>query len=321
MNRIICKNLVHRSLAVISVFLSVAMLLIACAPQAKFNASTQPDWINGHSQKFTTAHYFVGKGQAAALDVAAKRARAALAESLPGLAANVSSTALDELVQQAEVVDAWRDVKTRQHYALVVLEHAAATNMLRQQLAVLDTKTRQLIESATQGVSPLLQIRATHDALATQQTRADLLLALQSLGVDASADSAVWSITEMQVHLKSLLSSIDVAPRTEGNRQLGSAVVRGLDAAGYLSTRAQPSYVLKTTLQRSGMKWEQGRFTESGMLSVQLLDRQQQVVGKAQWPLKAQAEERMMLEKHLMNEVTNTLREQLAETVLGLTAE
>ncbi len=301
--------------------LFTALLVSGCSPLPQFDASAKPDWVDGSSQRFTSDRFFVGKAHAAELDVAATKARNALAKTLSELTQNMSSAALDKLVQQAEIVDAWQDSKARQHYAFVVLARSAAADMLRQQLAALDKKTRQFIDSATQGMDPLLQIRAIHDALATQQPRADLLLALQTLGVDASADDAVWSVIEMQVHLKSLLSSIDVAPRVNGDRHLGSAVVRGLDAAGYLSKRARPSYVLKTTLQRSGMKWEGGHFTESGMLRVELLARQQRVVGKAQWPLKVQARERLMLEKELMGEVSNTLRDQMAKTVLGLVEE
>lgn len=297
------------------------LLMTGCAPQTRFDANVQPEWVNGVSQKYATAQYFVGKGEAAALDVAAKNAREALADALPEQIGNMSTAVRDKLVQQAEVVDAWQDNNARQHYALVVLEHTAAARSLRTQLARLDANTQRLIKAATQGTDPLKQIHSTHDALATQQLRADLLLALRTLGEEATADDKVWSITEMQAHLQSLLSSIDIAPRTHGDSQLGSAVVRGLDAAGYLSKRAQPHYLLSTTLQRAGMKWEQGRFVEQGTLSVKLLNQQQEVVGKAQWPLRAQAEERAMLDKEMMNEVTNTLREQMAETVLGLTAE
>jgi len=300
------------------IILIVFLLISGCASQENADTTIQPDWVIGSSQKYTAAQYYLGKGQAPTLDVATKNARIALADLLPDLTGNAPLAALDTLVQQAEVMDVWRDNETRQHHALVVLERAAITDALREQLTMLDARTRQLIDSATQGMAPLLQIKATHDALATQQPRADLLRALRVLGVDVLADTTVWSVIEMQVHLKSLLSSIDVAPRMSADSQLGSAVARALDAAGYLSKRTQPSYVLNTTLQRSGMKWEQGRFVENGMLSVELLDRQQQVVGKAQWPLRAQAWERAMLEKELMNEVTNTLREEMAETVLGL---
>jgi len=299
----------------------VFLLISGCASQENSDTTTQPDWVIGSSQKYNAAQYYLGKGQAPALDVATKNARIALVDSLPDLTGNTPLAALDTFVQQAEVMDVWHDNETRQHHVLVVLERTAITDMLREQLTMLDARTRQLIDSATQGMAPLLQIKAIHDALATQQPRADLLRALRVLGVDVLADAAVWSVIEMQVHLKSLLSSIDVAPRVSADSQLGSAVVRALDAAGYLSKRAQPSYVLNTTLQRSGMKWEQGRFVENGTLSVELIDRQQQVVGKAQWPLRAQAWERAMLEKELMNEVTNTLREEMAETVLGLQAK
>jgi len=299
----------------------VFLLVSGCASQENSDTTIQPDWVIGSSQKYNAAQYYLGKGQAPALDVATKNARIALVDSLPDLTGNAPLAALDTLVQQTEVMDVWHDNEIRQHHVLVVLERTAITDMLREQLTMLDARTRQLIDSATQGMAPLLQIKAIHDALATQQPRADLLRALRVLGVDVLADAAVWSVIEMQVHLKSLLSSIDVAPRVSADSQLGSAVVRALDAAGYLSKRAQPSYVLNTTLQRSGMKWEQGRFVENGTLSVELIDRQQQVVGKAQWPLRAQAWERAMLEKELMNEVTNTLREEMTETVLGLQAE
>lgn len=317
MNNIPTKH----SIAALWVAALVVSLVVGCAPQTRFDASVQPDWVTGSSQKYAGPGYFVGKGEAAALDVAAKNAREALADTLSTQTGDLLPTVLDELAQKAEVVDAWQDDNTSQHYALVVLKRATAPRLLRARLAKLDAETQQFIKAATQGTDPLQQIRSTHDALATQPVRADLLLALQSLDEAAKADSTVWSTTEMQTHLKSLLSSIDVAPRTHGDSQLGSAVVRGLDAAGYLSKRAQPQYVLSTTLQRSGMKWEQGRFVEQGTLSVELLNQQQKVVGKAQWPLTAQAEERTMLDKEMMNEVTNTLREQMAETVLGLTAE
>ena len=306
-----------------TIFLAVTLtlLLVGCTPQVRYDANVQPGWVTGASEKYPAARYFVGKGNASALDVAAKKARGALLDSMPEPVGNMPSAVLDELVQQAEVVDAWQDTNTRQHYALVVLAHTAAARVLREQLSELDANTRQFIKAATQGTDPLQQIQFMHNALATQQTRTDLLLALQTLGVETSKDPGVWSIIEMQTHLKSLLSSIDVAPRTNGDSQLASAVVRGLDAAGYLSKRAQAHYVLNASLQRSGMKWEQGRFVEQGTLRVELLNQQQKVVGKAQWPLKAQAEQRLMLDKEMMREVANTLHKQLAEKVLGLTAK
>jgi len=294
---------------------------MACAPQAKFDLSVQPEWVTGVSQQYAATEYFVGKGRASALDVEAKNARDALAKTLPELSAQSSSASLIGLSQNAEVVDAWFDKINQQHYALVVVERSAAIQRLRQQLAELDAKTLQRIRVATEGVDPLLQIRATHEALASQPQRADLLSALQSLGEDASADASVWSITELQVHLKSLLSSIDVRPLTGPNRQLDSAVARSLDAAGYLSKRSMPSFELKTTLQRSGMKWEQGWFTEQGTLFVELLDNNKQIRARAQWPLKVQSQERVMLDKALMGMVQDTLETEFSNTMMGLVAE
>jgi len=304
------------------IFLLLCVVLVGCAPLAKFDAAVQPEWVSGISQKYPKSVFFVAKSRASALDVAAKNARNALADSLPEASARSASgalpSALAALTQNAEVVDAWFDKDSQLHYALVAVERAAAKQVLQQQLAELNTRTARFVRTATQEADPLLQISAIREALGTQPQRADLLLALQTLGGNAAADVSVWSIIEMQVHLKSLLSSIDVRPRTGADRQLNSAVVRGLDAAGYLSTRMTPSFELKTTLQRSGMKWEQGWFTEQGILFVELLDRNNQLRAKAQWPLRAKTQERAMLEKELMGEVTNVLSEQLAETVLGL---
>lgn len=302
-------------------FILLPFLLVACAPQDKLDVSVQPDWVTGPSQQYTGKDYFVGKGKASALDVAAKNARNVLARTLPELSAQSSSESMNQLSASAEVVDAWFDKNSQQHYALVIVEKAAAIQHLRQQVAELNARTQQHIREATEMSDPLSQIRATREALSSQPQRADLLLALQTLGDDATADASVWSITELQVHLESLLSSIDVRPLGAGDRQLDSAVVRGLDAAGYLSTRPMPSFELKTSLERSGMKWEQGWFTEHGTLSVELLDRQQQVLTKAQWPLRARAQERAMLEKAFMGEVTSVLSKNLEEAVLGLTAE
>lgn len=298
-----------------------AALLAGCAPRVKIDVAVKPDWVEGSSQKFSTAQYFVGKGYALALDVAAMHARKNLFSTLSSLKHKIPAAALNKLVQQAEVVDAWQDTATKQHYALVVLERDAVKKQLRAQLSALDNKAREFIGRATTAGDPLAQIRATHEALATQQSRVDLVSALQALGDDVAAADDVWSTIEMQVHLKSLLSSIDVAPLVTGNRLLTSAVARGLDAAGYLSKREQPSYRLKVVLERSGMQWTQGWFAEKGTLSVELLDQQQQVISEAQWPLQAKARERVMLENELLAEVTNILRAQLTKTVLGLVVE
>lgn len=302
-------------------FLLVPIVLIACVSQTKLGVSTQPEWVVGNSQEYAATQYFVGKGRASALDVAAKNARNALLDSLPELSSQSSSALLDTLGQNAEVVDAWFDEESQLHFALVVVERAAAIQALQQQLANLNNQTQQFIRTSTQGVDPLSQIRATHEALATQPQRADLVLALQTLGDDVTADESVWSVIELQVHLKSLLSSIDVRPLASVNRQLDSAVVRGLDAAGYLSKRANPSFELKTSLQRSGMKWEQGWFTELGTLSVELLDSNQQVRAKAQWPLRVQTQERAMLDKELMGLVEGTLESEFANTVMSFVTE
>ncbi|MBL1276185.1 MAG: hypothetical protein COB30_008860 [Ectothiorhodospiraceae bacterium] len=308
----------------------LSALLIGCSPRVKFDAERQPEWVTGASEKYTTARYFVGKGNANSLALAAEDARAALAKTLPGLPApdpsltepsQKTSTAYASLVQSAKVVDAWHDKTAQQHFALVVIERGSTVAVLQQQLTELDDKTKQLITAATQGSDYFLKIRSTHAALNTQQQRADLLLALRTLGNDTKADDAIWSKIELQVHLKSLLSSIDVKPRNGKDRQLNSAVVRGLDAAGYLSTGMTASLELKTTLERSGMKWQQGWFREQGTLFVELLDQNNQVRGKAQWPLDIKTQERAMLNKEFMGEVTNILREQLGDTVLGVLEE
>lgn len=301
--------------------LIIPIALLGCAPKAKFDVSVQPAWVTGASQQYALTQYFVGKAHASALDVAAKNARTALAETLPELSSQQSSTSLSQLSQTAEVVDAWFDKTNQKHYALVVLERAAAIKLLRQQLTSVNAETQQWIRSATQGLDPIAQIQATHKALASQPQRADLLLALQTLGDNATADASVWSVTELQVHLKSLLSNIDVRPLASVNRQLDSAVVRGLEAAGYLSTRSAASFELKTSLRRSGMKWEQGRFTEHGTLFVELIDGNQQVRSKAEWPLKAHAHERALLEKELMGMVKTTLETEFANTVMGFVSE
>jgi hypothetical protein len=291
-------------------------VLTGCAPRAQFDASRAPDWVTASSGRFSAERYFQGQGEAAELDAAVAAARQALVQAVT-ISATSPSTALEQLAEQAEVVDLWRDPDTLIHHVLVVLERPRVADILHQQLAQLAQQGTQHLAAATELTDPLLQIAATRQALALQERRADVLQALAALGEAAPENLDAWSVTELQAHLKSLLGSIDIRPQVTDGSAIEPALRESLNAAGMLSRGPQSDYVLKSSLQRSALAWKQGWFTRQGMLHVELVDQQGQVRGAAQWPLRAQAGEREQVDQQMLGLVEQTLKEELRETVLG----
>lgn len=73
----------------------------------------------------------------------------------------------------------------------------------------------------------MAKIAATRQALAAHDQRTDLLLTLASLNSSPERDASVWSVLELQTHLKSLMSSIDVWPQAGEDKIFHPAKLSG----------------------------------------------------------------------------------------------
>jgi hypothetical protein len=325
----------------ISCALGAALLLAACATKP-----SQPDWIDGTSQKYGSAHYLTGRGQASNAEDARDRARADLAKvfevavtvesedvqafrtatgASPQYEAQVSrriGTRTEQIVRGIQIGDQWQDPTTKTYYALAVLPRLQTATSLRQDIDRLDEATRNDVERARRQEDILTKIAAAHRALEAQVERGAYQKSLKIVDPTGRGVEPQWNTAKLSADLSELLKRVRIAPRiVPGSAEGFDHVVRGaIAAAGFLAETGQnPDFLLEARLQLDDLGRLDGWYWQRGNLEVSVSEAASgRVRGTQSWPIKESARDHASAKRRALNSAESILKRELRGAIVGL---
>ena len=320
-----------------------ALLLQGCASSDK--SSTQPDWVNGPSARYSDSQYLLGRGQAQQREQASDRARADLAkaievqveeqsrdvtsassktvqgESHQELSQEVSrnvSTHTDKLIRGAEVKDIWQDPNSRAFNVLVVLDRLKTAHALREDMQALDDTTRAAIGRAQESQDLLLRIGAAQQAIKAQQERQALQRVLRVVDRGGQGLPLKWQLGQLEAERAGLLQSMTISVQSADGAELAALAAGALSEAGFkVNPDSGAEFVLQADLQRTPVQRHEGWYWLRASLEVELRDATGQVRGTARWPLKASAQNQALLDQRLMGLAASALKRELGPAIIG----
>jgi len=319
-------------------------LLTACASTDQ-GPDSQPDWVSGKSSQFPNSQYLLGRGQAAQRDAATDRARADLAknievqvvaqsrdtvsaqrqtqggkvaeESFSEAASRDIVTRTRQVIRGARVSDAWQDPQSGDFHVLVTLNRAQAARRLRDEISLLDDRTRTAIERARQTDDLLQKIAAAQRAVDAQLQRNELQRVLRVVGLSGQGVPPKWSQADLQAELLDLQSRLKIRVQADDGA-LASVVAGGLTAAGFMTgSEEEALYTLRADFASGPVERREGWYWLRGNLELKLVDRGDNIRGTVSWPLKVSAQEKALLQQRLMQLIDRTLEDELRMVILG----
>ncbi len=319
-------------------------LLTACASMDQ-GPDAPPDWVVGKSSQFPASQYLLGRGQAAQRDVATDRARADLAknievqveaqsrdtvsarrrtengkvagETFSESASRDIVTRTRQVLRGARVSDAWQDPRSGDFHVLVTLNRAQAARRLRDEISLLDDRTRAAIERARQVDDLLQKIAAAQRAVDAQRQRNDLQRVLRVVALGGQGVPPRWKLADLEAELLDLQSRLKIRVQADDGA-LASVVAAGLTAAGFMTgSEEEALYTLQARFSAGPVERREGWYWLRGNLVLTLVDRGDNIRGEASWPLKVSAQERGLLPQRLMQLIDRTLEDELKAVILG----
>lgn len=327
------------SMRIVSLVLSTALLLTACATGPR--APAQPDWVDGESRQHPSNGYLTGRGQAASQAEAADRARAEIAKIF-AVKINAESrdvqtfsssgdnpaqeewnvsravaTSTDQLLRGVEIADYWQDKAVGTWHALAVLSRARAGQSLRQEVAALDDATRGFLDQADASGELFRRIALVSRALQLQRERADLNRALQAVDITGRGSPAPWNTGALEARRNALMQQIRITPEGVGeHRDSVRAMLGAALAKSGMSVAPTAPYTMTGSLDYNDFK-QQNWYWVRGTLQVAMTDRQGNALGVRRWELKTSATDAPTAERRFLDQVSKTLESELGPTIIG----
>lgn len=319
-------------------------LLAACASTEQ-GPDSQPDWVSGKSGQFPASQYLVGRGQAAQRDAATDRARADLAKNIEVLVVAQSRdtvsaqrqtqdgkvagetfseaasrdivTRTRQVIRGARVSDTWQNPRSGDFHVLATLNRAQAARRLRDEISLLDDRTRAAVERARQVDDLLQKIATAQRAVDAQRQRNELQRVLRVVALGGQGVPPKWNLADLQAELLDLQSRLKIRVQADDGA-LASVVAAGLTAAGFMTGSEEESlYTLQARFSAGPVERREGWYWLRGNLVLTLVDRGDNVRGVARWPLKVSAQEKALLQQRLMQLIDRTLEDELKAVILG----
>ncbi|OGI44218.1 MAG: hypothetical protein A2V92_05425 [Candidatus Muproteobacteria bacterium RBG_16_65_31] len=326
------------------------LVIVAAAAALLAGCASGPDWLTGESDRYRSAQYLLGRGEAASLEEAKDRARADLAKifevtvvvdtediqtyktagrerpagEYAAQARRRITTRAERIVQGIQIAELWQDPDSGAHYALAVLPRAQAAASLRQEIERLDAVTRDELERARMTGDLLLRIGIASRAYEAQLERQSYQKSLKIVDVTGRGIAPPWELDRLRADLGELLGRVRVAPRVVRDDAGGLDTVAGgaLAAAGFLiETGQNPGYLLETALELDDLGLRDGWFWTRGVLEVRLVEvAGSRVRGTQRWAIKVAATDRTAARRRALDEADKILKRDLRATLIGFAA-
>jgi hypothetical protein len=222
------RQVLHRST------LCFLALMVSVLPScAWFGHGATPAWIEGTSKEHPPSRYLVGVGQADSPPEAASRAYAAVSRIFKAeinaqskdwesfLVLEKKGTALaerrltldqvtrvstDKVLENVRLLDAWRDPKTGQHYALAGMERAQAGAALHEKIADLDREIQADVRESQEAQDKLAAVRHLRKALKTLVVREAYNADLRVVRASGQGLQPPYRVAELTSRFQDLLA-------------------------------------------------------------------------------------------------------------------
>jgi len=318
------------------------MFLSGCASKPPVS----PDWIAGDSAQYSSAHYLIGRGQAATQEEARDRARADLAKIFqvaviaesedvqkfktdpagPGQyeshASRSISTRTEQIIRGIQIAELWQDPVSKSHYALAVLPRSQAAASLRQQISQLDEATGTHIEQSRKNTDLFLKIAAASQALESQQERDSLQKSLQIVDTVGRGLEAKWNSAKLKSDLDELLKRVRISSKVAAGSAPGfeDVVAGALAKSGFMiETGQNPDFELQAKMELTDLGFQEGWYWQRGVLEVTLTETAAgRVRGTKRWNIKSNAPDKESAFKRAMNQADSVLKQELRAAIIEM---
>lgn len=330
----------------LSVLFAAAILSLGgCATKAP----SQPDWINGDSDKYKSSQYLIGRGQSSNMEDAKDRARADLAKifqvavavdsedmqsyksdsSVAGGAGQYSgessrriTTRTDQIIRGIQIAEIYQDKVTKTNYVLAVLPRLQAAASLRQQIGQLDDAVQASVDQSKNNSDLFIKIAAAGKAIDTQMEREGLQKALQVVDITGRGVESKYNSGRLKADMDTLLKRVRIASKVlEGSAPGFDEVVSGaLSKAGFLiETGDKPDFVLKASLNLADLGLKDGWYWQRGNLEISLSEAVSgRVRGTQRWSIKGNATDKATALRRALDEADAVLKRELGKSIVGM---
>jgi hypothetical protein len=328
-------------LSTFAVFALVLSLLSGCASQPSV-----PAWIAGEDARYQSGQYLIGRGQSTKLEEAKDRARADIAKTFQvavvvssednqssksdaggamkfeAQASRQISTHTDKIISGIQIAELWQDPATGSYHVLATLPRLQAANSLRQQIAELDSATRNYIEQSRKETDLFLQIAAASRALEAQQEREAVQKNLQVVDITGRGMEPQWTSAKLRSDLGELLKRVSIAPRVAADAPPGFAemVAGALAQAGFmLDTSEHPAFVVQAGLSLTDLGLKEGWYWQRGNLEITLTETaNNRVRGTRRWGIKGNAPNSADAARRAMDQANTFLKQELGSAIVSM---
>jgi len=329
--------------------LLVMVLALAGGGCATRELRTQPDWVDGVSERYPDQGYLVGRGRAADLAAAQDRARADLAKVFEVTVREQRSdeqrylggeglvdaadrwelevsrslvTHTEQVVRGVRIAEVWRDPLSGERHALAVLARTPAAAGLRAEIGRLDEVTALQIERARSEGDLLRRIVAAGRAVESQVERAGLQRALQVVEASGLGVEPRWQLARLVADLEELSGRFRVKPVALGVEAatLNAALAGGVAAAGFTASPGADAFPLHVELRLDDLGRQDGWYWQRGTLALTLYDPAGTVRGTERWAIKESARDRESARRRAVEAAVALLGGQLREVLHGFVA-
>jgi hypothetical protein len=332
----------QRALPIVLIFLTLA--ISGCAGK---QTQSEPDWINGNSADYPNAHYLTGRGQSENAAVARDRARADLARifqvniseqsedsikhsrqssdgiSLTTLEAETSRNIVsrtEHTLTDVEIAELWQHPKSKQFYALAVLDRLKAGNSLRAEIQQLDKMVTKSIAQAKQQTELLAQIGAAGRAVEHQVVRQNLQRRLRVVDSTGTGVSDGQNLAALIDDRNSLLKRLRIGSSITSDPLGGlDAVIEGaLSHAGFRNESLKPDYELSAHLTLDDFRDDRGWYWYRGTLLITLSEvSNNRNLGTHRWNVKVAAQLPDVAARRVMGDLDGQLKNELRSVIIG----
>lgn len=326
-------------------FLLLSLLLnTGCASKG----SSQPDWVNGNSEKYPATKYLSGKGEDSHQAVARDRARADLAKVFEvriqeQSADNISSssqtengktnmkleastsrdisTRTDQIISGIEIAETWKDETSKQFHVLAVLERMKASKNLREAISQLDDVTAHAIKRAQQSNNLLQKIGLAQAALQAQLEREIYNKQLKVADYSGLGRNSSYNLASLASDRDSLLQRMSIYSKVSADPigGLDDILKAGLSNAGFSHVNSDNAdYILSAKLLLNETKDAQGWYWQRGTLEINLDQAaNKQAQGSQRWNIKESAQDPAVAKKRVRDKMNKILKTELRSTLIG----
>lgn len=322
----------------------LTLLATACSTP---HTNKMPEWINGNSQRYSTALYLTGRGSGENAQDAKDRARSDLAKQFEVIIDENSQQSqtfvstgleghekhsLDQSVSRqlntyttrnlagVEIAEQWQSPETNMYHALAVLSRDRAQRQFEQEITAYDDASRSDIQRAQSEKSSLLKAALLQRAINNQQLRSEVQRSLQVVDSSGRGQPSSFSLSSLKQTRDALLKQVSVQVTTsEGElSELHKLLTAILAEAGFKGADDQVSdYQISALLINDPLEEERGWYWLRGTLQITLLDALGHEIGVQRWPLKASATTKKRAEQRMLSEANDTLKQNLRDSLLG----